>query len=223
MTDRPTPALALTAARLQTRNKGLAPSLFLVTDAVRLPNPDAAIMALPRGLRTQVGPRFKAGVIVRERDAASLETLARRIMPLCRARGIAVIIANDVRLALRLGSAGVHLSEEAARHGLLSRARVLRRNRKRGLIVTVAVHSERALRRALSLDIDGALIAPVFATKSHPDAAPMGTVRLAALINKARRHQVSASLIALGGVSPTTARRLIACGADGFAAIGALT
>jgi thiamine-phosphate pyrophosphorylase len=199
------------------------PHLLLVTDVIRLPNPDAAILALPRGIRARFRPRFKAGVIVRERTPAALEILARRITPLCRARGIAIIIANDVRLALKLGADGVHLSEDMARRGLLSCHRVLRRNRKRGLIVTVAVHSERALRRALSLNIDGALIAPVFATKSHPEVSPIGAVRLAALINKMKHRHRSTSLIALGGVTPATAHRLIACGVDGFAAIGALT
>ena len=223
MTRTAPPALALTAARLQPRSKSAIPSLFLVTDAIRLPNPDTAILALPRGTRARYHPRFKAGVIVRERDDAALEILARRITPLCRARGIAIIIANNIRLALKLGADGVHLSEDTARHGLLSPNRVLRRDRKHGLMVTVAVHSERALRRALSLNIDGALIAPVFATKSHPNVSPIGAVRLASLINKTRRRYVPASLIALGGVSPVTAQRLIACGADGFAAIGALT
>ena len=223
MTKTTRPALALTAARLQTRGKSAIPPLFLVTDAIRLPNPDAAISALPCGTRARFCPRFKVGVIVRERTPAALEILARRITPLCRAHGIAVIIANDVRLALKLGADGVHLSEDIARHGLLSRDHVLRRDRKRGLIVTVAVHSERALRRALSLDIDGALIAPVFATKSHPDASPIGAVRLAALVNKMRRYRTTTSLIALGGVSPDTAQCLITCGVDGFAAIGALT
>lgn len=134
-----------------------------------------------------------------------------------------MIVANDARLALKLGAAGVHLSEDLVRHGLLSRIRVLRRDRKRGLIVTAAAHSELALRRALSLDIDGVLISPVFATKSHPGTRPVGAVRFAALIAKLRHRRAPTSLIALGGVAPATANRLIACGVDGFAAIGALT
>jgi thiamine-phosphate pyrophosphorylase len=144
-------------------------------------------------------------------------------VPLCRACGIAVIIANNARLALKLGADGVHLSEDMARHSLLSRHRVLRQHRKRGLMVTVAVHSEVALRRTLSLNVAGLLIAPVFATKSHPNASPIGTVRLASLINKTRRRHAKTSLIALGGVAPATAQRLIACGVDGLAAIGALS
>jgi thiamine-phosphate pyrophosphorylase len=193
-----------------------------MTDTVRLPNPDAAILALPRGVRTRHRPRFKAGVILRERDAAALEVMARRIAPLCRTRGIAVIIANDVRLALKLGADGVHLSEDTARHDLLSRKHVLPRDRKRGLLVTIAVHSERALRQAQSLRIDGALISPIFATESHLNANPIGTVRLASLMNKVRRSYFSTSMIALGGVSVATARRLVVAGVDGFAAIGAL-
>ena len=223
MTKTTATALALTAGRLQTRSKGAIPPLLLVTDAIRLPNPDAAILTLPRGILTRLHPHFKAGVIVRERTPAALEILARRIAPLCHARGIAVIIANNVRLALKVGADGVHLSEDMARHGLLSSARVLRRDRKRGFIVTIAVHSERALQRALSLKVDGALISPVFATKSHPDASPIGVIRFVALMNKVNRNHPSTSLIALGGVTPATANRLIACGVDGFAAIGALT
>ena len=72
--------------------------LWLFTDMVRLPDPFAAVSRLPRG----------AGVVLRDdRDA---DRLAR----LCRARGLALVVAGDARLAARLG-AGLHLRDGRCR------------------------------------------------------------------------------------------------------------
>lgn len=228
MTNKTPPALALAARRLQrgpVPRKAGVPPLLLMTDSDRLPDPEQAVARLPRGIRARFNQRFKAGVVVRARDRIACEKLARRLAPLCRRCGIALIIANDIHLALRLGADGVHLAEKTALRGFMVRAlmRSRRRRWRRHLIVTVSAHSESALYRALAQEIDGVLIAPVFATKSHPDGASLGTIRFATLVNKVRRRHERTAIVALGGVTNVNANRLIAAGASGFAAIEALS
>ena len=93
-----------------------------MTDSERLADPEGAIRRLPRGLKSRLGPRFKAAVIVRARDNQTRAALARRLAPLCRERGVALMISNDLKLARTLSADGVHFPEEAARRGTLKAA-----------------------------------------------------------------------------------------------------
>jgi thiamine-phosphate pyrophosphorylase len=69
--------------------------------------------------------------------------------------------------------------------------------------------------RGVRGDADAIVLAPVFATASHPTARALGPTRFAALVRK-----VSRPVIALGGVNTHTARRLTHSGARGLAGIG---
>jgi len=177
------------------------PPLVLLTDTRRLPDPMAAIRALPRG----------SAVILRHYDDPGRARLAARLAPLCRRRRLVLLVAGDGRLAARVGAQGVHFPE-----ALAMSARAWRRRRPRWLI-TVAAHSGPALRRAARAAADAALLGPVFATPSHPEARPLGALRFAAL---ARRSPLP--VYALGGIDAAGARRLKGSGAAGLAAIGAL-
>lgn len=183
------------------------PRLILMTDAARLADPEAAVARLPRG----------AAVVLRHPDDGMRHRLATRLAGLCRARGVRLLIAGDPRLAARMsagnGDGGLHLPEAMLRHGG-RRWRLLRRP---GWLVTAAAHSPAAIRAAARAGADAALLSPVFATASHPDARPLGPLRFATLV-----RQSPLPVYALGGVSAATAARLTLSGAAGFAAIGGL-
>lgn len=169
------------------------------------------------------GSRCRAAVVVRARDGDFRESLARALAPLCRRRGIALIVAGDARLALRVGAAGVHLSEAAVRRGNLSGFALPRRGAKGArLLVTMAAHSLAALLRAHRLGADAVFLSPAFATASHPGLRPLGGARFAALIRTARRAGARTPVLALGGVTAANAQRLRNARANGLAAVGAL-
>jgi thiamine-phosphate pyrophosphorylase len=221
----PRPALALAAARLLIGpfcGQAGAPRLLLLTDSERLPDPETAVARLPRGIRSRSGQRFRAGVVVRERNSGLLEKLVFSLMPLCHRLGIALIVANDVKLALRHGADGVHLSEKLSSKKF-TRLLSDRRRFRRRFFVTASAHGERGMRRDAAIGVDSVLIAPVFATKSHPGSPALGAVRFAALVDKSRRFHRRINVVALGGVSSRNANRLMAAGASGFAAIESLS
>ena len=197
--------LANAAARLQAKTRigfrAQLPTLWLMTDAQRLPDPRMAIMRLPRG----------SGVILRHTDAKARQALARAIRPLCRARGLVYLIAQDWRLAAAVGADGVHLPERGVAAGAL----LWRRQRK--ALLTMSAHSARAALRATRLGADAIVLAPVFATASHPAARTLGPLRLAALARASARP-----VIALGGISDANVNRLAHTNVHGFAAIGGL-
>jgi thiamine-phosphate pyrophosphorylase len=196
------PTLAEVARHLKPRRRaGQLPPLILMTDSIRLPDPDAAIASLGPG----------SAVILRERSRARLVILVRRVAPLCRARCIRLLVAGDWRLAHEVGAGGLHLPEAAIRHGLNRWRRV----RGRDWMVTAAAHSPVAIRLAARLGVDAVLLSPVFATASHPGARTIGPLRFA------RWARVSpVPVYALGGIDAGHARRLRGSGAAGFAGIG---
>ena len=168
-----------------------------MTDDLALPDPLAAVRALPPG----------SMVIVRSRDARRREQLALQLRGIAWARGLILLIADDPALARAIGANGLHLPELRAPEAAHWRAT------NPGWLITAAAHSLAAVLRVAH--VDAVLLSPVFATRSHADARPLSAVR-ARLIARA----VPMPLFALGGVTAQNATMLP--GFAGFAAIGAL-
>jgi thiamine-phosphate pyrophosphorylase len=198
-------ALAKTAARLgraaRRRKPGgrRPPHLYFLTDPARTPDPASVMRLLPRG----------AAVIYRAFDRADLIEQGPTLRALARERGLVFLVGADAHLAARLRADGVHLPER-----LMQQAPALRRRRPRWLI-TAAAHGQRAVARAARLGLDAVLVSVVFPSQSASAGRPMGPLRFAATARAA-----GLPVIALGGVSARTARRLLGSGAHGLAAIG---
>jgi thiamine-phosphate pyrophosphorylase len=179
------------ARAVKARRRPVQPVLWLFTDAKRLPDPLPAIARLPAGL---------CGVVFRHDGVKGRAALGRRVARLCKARGLALTVSGDGRLAAAL-TAGRHLR---GGHGPKNRS---------GLLWTASAHSRPELLRAIRC---GALpvLSPVYPTPSHPGARGLGAWRWALL---AGRHKV----LALGGVTGANVRRLGRF-CQGAGAIGAL-
>jgi thiamine-phosphate pyrophosphorylase len=178
---------------------GALPSLVLMTDDARLADPLAAASALPRG----------SMVVVRARDAKRRDALARALLKLARICGLAVLIADDPLLAVRLGADGFHLPEARVGEAAYWHARFP------DFTITAAAHSAHALLRARLLPVDAFFLSPVFATASHTERAALTPLRASLMAKTAGKP-----VYALGGIDARNAQRLI--GFAGIAAIGAL-
>ncbi|HUO88595.1 MAG TPA: thiamine phosphate synthase [Rhizomicrobium sp.] len=189
--------LASAAARLNAAHAGagLLPSLVLMTDDERLPDPLAAARALPKG----------SMVIVRARDAARRAEIAGALRQL---QGwLVVLIAGDAALAAATGADGLHLPEADACEAPHWRVRHPR------WLITAAAHNLHAVLAASR--VDALLLSPVFVTRSHPGRAPLGAVRAGRIAQEAK-----VPVYALGGIDARNARLLH--GFVGIAAIDAL-
>lgn len=159
-------------------------------------NADAGLRAAPHATILQLrAPHLSAAQIERE----ARELVAHSPVP--------VLISSRVDVALGCGAAGVNLPE---RDIPIADARTLLGDR----VVGRSVHSLDGAIRAQAEGADYVIYGPVWASASHPDAAPVGVEALA---------RVAAALhvpvIAIGGV---TAERIAEChraGAAGYAAI----
>jgi thiamine-phosphate pyrophosphorylase len=161
----------------------------------------------------RLAARLPAGawLIFRHYDHPDRSVLAARLAGLCRSRRIALLIAGDFALAIKLGT-GLHLQDRP----LAEPARIRLWHRRRRLL-TLAAHDAAGLRRAAGLGADSALLSPVFATASHPGAKALGLIALRRLSGRA-----TLPVIALGGVDPDRVPTLARLKLAGIAAITAL-
>jgi thiamine-phosphate pyrophosphorylase len=176
------------------------PRLWLFTDQRRLPDPRAAVAALPRA---------RAGVVLRHDVDAARAALGRDLARICRARRLVLVVAGDLRLAASLG-AGVHLRGGRWPGPL----------RPRGM-VTSSAHGVAEMRRAARAGAQLVFLSPAFPTTSHPGAPGLGPLRWGLM---ARRLPLitKARLAALGGVDGGSIRRLPSGRCQAVGAITAL-
>lgn len=158
----------------------------------------SAVFALPRG----------SAVVVRHREARAREVLARLLRPVCVARGVKLLIADDVKLAARVRADGVHLPQ--ARLAKIPDARA----RHPRWLVTGAAHDRASLVRAAGLGADAVIVSPIFSTQSHAGREGLGVVRLAAMA--VRR---GCPVYALGGIDAHSIGRISAVPVTGVALI----
>jgi thiamine-phosphate pyrophosphorylase len=160
---------------------GLPPALFM-TDPVRTPDPESIVAGLPSGF----------GVVYRHFGAPGHERVARRLVDLCRSRGLILLIAADPELAARVGADGVHWPFRLKRS--------VRRWRGRFWLQTISAHSGRELRATAGLPVEAVLVSTVFSSSSPSAGSAMGPLRLARLAALSKKP-----VYALGGVSAETA------------------
>jgi 8-oxo-dGTP diphosphatase len=151
---------------------------------------------------------FDAGlrlVQLRERDwpADRLAAFAARLRDLAHEHGAKVLLNGEADAARRLGLDGVHWT--SARLAAAT-------SRPDDLIVGASCHGVAEIARAGALGCDFAVLGPVQATPSHPDARPLGWNGFACAIEGTRLP-----VYALGGLASTDLEAAIDRGAHGIA------
>jgi thiamine-phosphate diphosphorylase len=127
--------------------------------------------------------------------------------------GARLVVNDRADIALAVGADGIHLGQddmppEAAR-ALLGEAAV----------VGFSTHSVEQASGAAGLPVNYVAIGPVFATSSKEKPDPV--VGLEG-VRRVRAATGTLPLVAIGGISPETARAVLRAGADSVAVIGAL-
>ena len=152
--------------------------------------------ALERGLKL---------IQLREKDwpVARRDALAWQLVPLAHRFGAKVLLNGTADDARRLGCDGVHWTSVA-----LSAAT----ERPAGLMVAASCHTRSELAHAGELDLDFAVLGPVAATPTHPEALPMGWDQFVATV--AGTHL---PVYALGGLHAEDVEHAVLHGAQGVA------
>ena len=156
--------------------------------------------ALQCGLKL-VQLREKAWPMSR-RDSFALRLVAQSLR-----YGAHVLLNGTATDAVRLGCAGVHWTAIT-----LAAAQ----SRPEGIWVAASCHTREDLLRASRFDLDFAVLGPVAATPTHPNTAPLGWDRFAAIVAGTR-----VPVFALGGLNASDLATAIDNGAHGIALLRA--
>ena len=158
------------------------PNLWLLSDARNDAVLEDALRRLPRG----------SGFIYRHYHLPDEARAARwfELLRIARARDHVVILADSSLTAREWGADGLY----GAPRALYPASR---------LLALATAHNLTEIGLANRARADAVLLSPVFATRSHPEAATLGPLRFRLLAAHARMP-----VIALGGMTPRTAGRL---------------
>jgi 8-oxo-dGTP diphosphatase len=135
--------------------------------------------------------------------AAERETFAREVVALGQAHRAIVVVNDDAELARRIGADGLHLSSR-----LLAQCA----ERPDFAWVGASCHSREELQRSAALELDYALLGPVLATPTHPDADGIGWQEFGQMIELS-----PLPVFALGGMKPEMMAEAMDHGAHGLA------
>ena len=176
--------------------KNALPCLWLMTDE-RI----ADDMLLDAVARLPCG----AGILFRHYSLKpdKRRTLFGRVHRLARRRRLVLFLAGSEPAAIGWGCDGFH-----GRTG----------HRPNRLLCSAPVHNVPEIRAAERSGADILFLSPLFPTRSHPGSATLGRSRFSRLARQTRLP-----VIALGGITPESARHLKSLGAFGWAAIDGLS
>ncbi len=130
-----------------------------------------------------------------------------------RGSGVRVVVNDRADVALLTGADGVHLGQDD-----LS-ARAARRLLGRRAVIGLSTHTRAEVELARREPADYLAVGPVFDTATKADSAPV--VSLSGVREARARYR--GPLIAIGGISRTRIRSVLAAGADAAAVISALS
>jgi thiamine-phosphate pyrophosphorylase len=176
--------------------------LVLMSDPKRITNIEHAARNLPKN----------AALIYRHFGAQNRVQTAQKLRDICTQRHIQFLIGADAELAEHIGADGVHLPERD-----MAQAKSVRAAHSQW-IITSAVHSQEALKRAEALPLDAVILSPVFDSQS-----PSAGKALGAEVFAAWAGEINMPVFALGGIDDMTAPELIGSGAAGVAGVSAFT
>ncbi|HEY6508372.1 MAG TPA: thiamine phosphate synthase [Vicinamibacterales bacterium] len=185
----------------------MRPVLCLITERRRWAD-EAALVA-------SVAAAAQAGVHViqvREHDleGRALASLVHQCVAVCRGTRTRVLVNDRLDVALAAGAHGVHLRETSMP------ALRIRSMTPPGFLLGRSVHSREGARQATDQGgLDYVVFGPVYPTASKPGAAAAGLDALAAVV-----AGTPLPVLALGGITASSAGPLGRTGAAGMAAIG---
>ncbi len=182
--------------------------LYLVTDRA---------LCGGRSLEEVVLRSVKGGaryVQIREKDQTTRDFIeeAVRIKEILAPYNVPLIINDRVDVALAVGAEGVHVGQDDMPYAM---ARSLMGP---GKIVGLSVETWEDVEEAEGLDCDYLGVSPVFSTPTKTDTKGAWGLDGLARVRAFSRHP----LVAIGGISPSNATRVVEAGTDCLAVVSAI-
>lgn len=143
-------------------------------------------------------------------DGGELFAEARRILCLCRERGVPLFVNDRLDVALACGADGVHLGQSDL--PILEARRIA----PRPFVIGASARTPEDAERAVLDGADYLGVGAVFPTGSKDDAQVIGLEGVRAVA-----RTVSVPVVAIGGITLENLGEVVGCGVDGVAVISA--
>lgn len=169
-----------------------------------------------RALENVVAQAIDGGATIvqlREKNVSHEErcALARRVLPVCRAAGVPLLIDDDIECAAEVGADGVHVGQDD------ESCTIARWVLGPDALIGVSAATPEEVRAAQQAGADYVGAGAVWPTPTKTDADPLGVEGLAAVC-----AATSLPVVAIGGIHASNARKLAGTGAAGVAVVSAL-
>jgi len=145
----------------------------------------------------------------------AIKNFIEQAYPLCKRQRASLLINSAVKNAEDFAVDGIHLT---SRHlmSITKRPAFPRGISEQAHWVAASCHNLLELQHAQKIGVDFAVLAPVLATKTHPETEPLGWEQFAKLVSK-----INLPVYALGGLSESSLDMARQAGGQGVAAIRA--
>jgi thiamine-phosphate pyrophosphorylase len=149
----------------------------------------------------------------KNQDLATIERVARRLLPLCRQAGVPFVLNDHAALAATIGADGLHIGQD---DGSLAYARKIVGP---DLFIGRSTHSLDQARAALAEGFDCIGFGPLFPTPTKAGRPSIGLQDIAAM-----EREVGSKIPAfcIGGITPETLPQVLAAGARRVVIVSAL-
>lgn len=185
------------------------PRRFYFTDESTLPLPSSTEEEARLLTKLHQLPE-DTGIILRHYSLSQHQRA--RLGNILKKTGRVLLVAGDPQLARRLAADGLHLPQWQLQSLASAHARLTQLPSQ--WIISAAIHGLGAGAAANRMKVDLAFASPVRPTQSHPNAAHLGTIKLAHLVSQAQ-HPV----YALGGMNEKSFKQCRHTGIAGYGGI----
>ncbi len=149
----------------------------------------------------------------KNQDLATIERVARRLLPLCRQAGVPFVLNDHAALAATIGADGLHIGQD---DGSLADARKIVGP---DLFIGRSTHSLDQARAALAEGFDCIGFGPLFPT---PTKAGRPSIGLQDIVAMEREVGSKIPAFCIGGITPETLPQVLAAGARRVVIVSAL-
>ena len=154
----------------------------------------------------------KSAFLLRSYQTKKRKKIAKQLLKFCKMKKIKLLIGSDIKLAKDINAHGVHFPEYMIKENKINWIGIKNIKYRKKWIITTAAHSTRSLKKVEGLDIDAALLSPVFTSKSHPNTKCLGLNKFSKIVKKTKLP-----IYTLGGINIKNVKSLIETDIIGYA------
>ena len=154
----------------------------------------------------------KSAILLRSYETKKRKKIAKQLLNFCKMKKIKLLIGSDIKLAEDINADGIHFPEYMVKKNKINWTYIKNVKSNKKWIITTAVHNIQSLKKAEELNIDAALLSPVFPSKSHPNNKSLGLNKFLKIVKKTKLP-----IYALGGINIKNVKLLIETDIIGYA------